>query len=544
MITLRKISGHIVDVWKAQIYKGTIEIEGGKIVRIIEDEAVEESGYILPGLIDAHIHIESSLLTPSAFARLAVRHGTVATVSDPHEIANILGIVGVDYMIEDGRRTPLKFYFGAPSCVPATPFETAGAVLDAECIEALLCRKEIRFLGEMMNYPGVISRIPEVMARIDVAKRYGKPIDGHAPALTGENLAQYIGAGISTDHESMTEAEAREKIESGMKILIREGSAAKNFEVLNRLIDQYPASCMFCSDDRHPDDLLCGHINLLVKRALDCGRDLMNVLRCACVNPVLHYGLDVGLLRVGDDADFIIVDSLDHFNVLKTVIRGEVVMEGGLSTFTDEPTRVLNVMATGLKKPEDFIVVNEGEKIRVIEACNGQLVTGQSVESIQLGGAYVMTDPGRDMLKIAVVNRYADVKPAVAFIRNFGMKRGAVASSVAHDSHNIVAVGVSDEDLALAVNAVICNGGGLSAVSGEEKHILPLPVAGIMSAENGEKVARDYERMNRTVREFGCPLDAPFMTLSFMSLPVIPHLKLTDRGLFDGDTFRHVSLFV
>jgi len=543
MITLKRVSGHIVDVSRGRIYKGTIVINGNKIEAVYEDETIRADDCILPGLIDAHIHIESSLLVPSAFAHLAVRHGTVAAVSDPHEIANVLGMAGVDYMIEDGGRSPLKFYFGAPSCVPATAFETSGAVLDAGCIETLLQRNDIRYLGEMMNFPGVVHRESGVMAKIAAARRCGKPVDGHAPALSGADLAEYVGTGIATDHESLTSEEAQEKIALGMKILVREGSAAKNFDALAALIDLYPEQCMFCSDDRHPDDLLRGHINLLVKRALYRGCNLMNVLRCACVNPVLHYGLDVGLLRTGDDADFIVVDSLENFQVLKTVIRGVTVMEDGRSTFPKARPNVLNSFKTGPKNLSDFTVRRQGDRVRVIEAFNGQLVTGQTIEPLPPGGEFVTADVGRDLLKIAVVNRYRDTAPAVALIRNVGLKRGAIASSVAHDSHNIVAVGVTDEDLNRAVNVLIRQGGGLAVVNGDDTDVLPLPIAGLMSADDGEVVACAYERLNQKAKAMGSRLDAPFMTLSFMSLLVIPSLKLSDRGLFDGNRFEFVSLF-
>jgi len=544
MIALKRISGHIVDVLQGRIYKGTIVVKGDKIASVHEDSTIEDTGYILPGLVDAHIHIESSLLIPAAFAHLAVRHGTVATVSDPHEIANVLGIAGVEYMIASGNQSPLKFHFAAPSCVPATTFESAGGALDADRIQVLLKRNEIKCLGEMMNFPGVIENNPGVMQKIALAHRYGKTVDGHAPGLTGEALQRYVGAGISTDHESISLTEAREKIALGMKILIREGSAARNFDALAALIDLYPEQCMFCSDDLHPDDLQHGHINLLLKRALDRGCDLMNALRCASVNPVLHYGLDVGLLRAGDDADFIVVDSLENFQVLKTVIRGATVMEDGRSTFPKVRPNVLNSFKTGPKNPSDFTVRRQGDRVRVIEAFNGQLVTGQTIESLPPGGDVVTADVRRDLLKIAVINRYRDTVPAVGFIRNFGLKQGAIASSVAHDSHNIVAVGVTDKELALAVNAVIREEGGLAVVSDGDEEILPLPVAGLMSVENGEVVAGAYEGLSRKTKALGSILDAPFMTLSFMSLLVIPSLKLSDLGLFDAESFQFVPLFV
>ncbi len=536
-----KISANIVDVLNSTIFPGTIEIKNGIISRIARDNGKYDT-YIMPGFIDAHIHIESSMLVPAGFARLAVQHGTIATVSDPHEIANVLGIEGVHYMIENGRTVPFKFFFGASPCVPATQFETAGAALQPNAVEILLQKKEIRYLSEMMNFPGVINDDPDVMAKIALAKRYKKPVDGHAPGLRGKGLEKYISAGISTDHESFAYDEAKEKLSLGMNILVREGSAAKNFDALSPLIPQYPSQCMFCCDDLHPDDLVRGHINLLVKRALGMGIDTMMVLRCACLNPVLHYGLDTGLLRIGDDADFIEIDNLKDINVLKTYIKGSLVAEKGGSLVPHSVSSHINNFSAGMKSAEDFIVHSTGGRINVIEAINGQVITGRIEGQLQPHNGVIMSDIGQDILKLTVVNRYRDAPPAVAFVKNFGLKKGAIASSIAHDSHNIVAVGVSDEDICKAVNAVIINKGGLSVAYDRITEALPLPVAGIMTDEDGFKVAGHYSRLSDLAVQLGSSLRAPFMTLSFMALLVMPSLKLSDRGLFDSEAFKFTNL--
>lgn len=546
---MMRIEGNIVDVFKRSIYPGCVIVENGRITRIEHDLNIESKHYILPGFIDAHVHIESSMLVPSEFARLAVIHGTVGTVSDPHEIANVMGIAGVDYMIDDGKKVPFHFNFGAPSCVPATHFETAGAVIDSSQIEALLQRSEIRYLSEMMNYPGVLFHDEEVMKKISAAKKAGKPIDGHSPGLTGDKAEQYIQAGtqevvISTDHECYTYEEGLFKLQHGMKVLIREGSAAKNFEALIPLLDQYPDMVMFCSDDKHPDDLVKGHINQLVARALAKGCDFWNVIRAATINPVMHYHLECGLLREGDSADFIIVDDLKSFAVKQTFVRGELVAETGISKIQRQQIKVINNFHCTEKKPEYFRVPAEGTQVRVIEARDGQLITGEkSAELISKSGE-LLPDPENDILKFTVVNRYQDVKPSVGFISSFGLKEGAIASCVGHDSHNILAVGVNDEMICRAVNLVIESRGGLAAVTPAQASSLPLPVAGIMSDADAYRVAEEYERIDAMVKEMGSTLRAPFMTLSFMALLVIPQLKLSDRGLFDGAKFEFVSLFV
>ncbi|AHF93439.1 adenine deaminase [Opitutaceae bacterium TAV5] len=548
----QRLSGQIVDLHRREIFPGTVEWADGRITAIRRDSRVREAGLIMPGFVDAHIHIESSLLPPSEFARLAVIHGTVATVSDPHEIANVLGERGVDFMLEDARRSPLKFAFGAPSCVPATPFETAGAKLDAAAVERLLARKGIRFLAEVMNFPGVLAGDPELLAMIAAARREGKPVDGHAPGLRGAQAKAYAKAGISTDHECFTLEEARGKIAAGMRILIREGSAARNFEALAPLLLNEPERCMFCCDDLHPDLLVKRHIDEHIRRALAAGADRFDALRCASVYPAVHYGLDTGLLREGDPADFVLVDGWRRFRVRRTYIDGELVAAGGRTKLLRQPAGTVNRFRARPRVAADFALpVKDGAQVRTIEAINGQLVTGEAVLPAQIKAGRAVADVGRDLLKIAVVNRYAARAPvAVGFVRGFGLKAGAIASSVAHDSHNIVAVGADDASLAAAVNLVIENRGGLSlAVAGGEegrglRRVLPLPIAGLMSDADGRTVARRYTEIDRAAKQLGSRLDAPFMTLSFMALPVIPDLKLTDRGLFSAAKWGFVEVSV
>ncbi len=539
------ISGNIVDPVNEEIYPGTIQVNGGRIDQVTREHDADYDTYLLPGLIDAHIHIESSMLTPSEFARVATIHGTVATVSDPHEIANVLGVEGVEYMIADGRRVPFKFNFSAPSCVPATPFETSGARLGPEQVERLLDKDEIRYLGEVMNFPDVIAREDQTMQKIKAARERGKPCDGHAPGVRGKDAQAYAEAGISTDHESFQLEEAREKLEAGLKLIIREGSAARNFDELIPLLEEHYENTMFCSDDLHPDALAEGHIDRLVRRALDQGCDLMKILKAACVNPVEHYGLDVGLLRDGDPADFIEIDApeADAFNVLRTFIDGERVAEEGQPLIDRRESRVVNKFDTGPKRAEDFEVDYEGGRLRVIEAREGQLVTEELHYQPKTDNGNVVADPSRDLLKLAVVNRYRDEDPSVAFIKNFGLQTGALASSVAHDSHNIVVVGAEDHAIAEAANLVIDKQGGISAVQGQKNKMLPLPIAGIISNLSYEEVAREYEKIRSFAGSMGCDLQAPFITLSFMALLVIPKLKLSDKGLFNGEDFEFVSLF-
>jgi adenine deaminase len=538
------ISGNIVNILHKTIFPGTISVEEGRIVSILHDEGQCYDQYILPGFIDAHIHIESSMLVPSEFARLATVHGTVATVSDPHEIANVLGLPGVHFMLANAAQTPFEIAFGAPSCVPATYCETAGAKLLTKDIYQLLRHNGISYLSEMMNVPGVLARKTEVMEKIRIARELGCPVDGHAPGLQGTELYRYVVAGISTDHECLSLEEALDKLASGMKIMIREGSAAKNYQALHPLIDTHYNQCMFCSDDKHPDDLLEGHINELVRRSVALGYDVMKVLQIACVNPVLHYGLNVGLLLIGDPADFIVVNNLHEFTVERTYCKGRLVAKAGKPLLPRVPVEPVNHFAILEKEVEDFCVPACGSMIRVIQAIDGQVTTLESFVPAHITDGKVTSDIENDILKIAVVNRYADVPPAVAFIKNFNLRRGAIASSVAHDSHNIIAVGTTDAELCHAVNAVIRAKGGVAVAEGNFVEILELPIAGLMSTDDGYKVAEKYLCLDARAKQLGSKLTAPFMTLSFMALLVIPDLKLSDQGLFSGKRFDFVSLWI
>lgn len=537
------IEGNIVDIHKRRIFKGAVLVEAGKIVSITEKETDAEH-FVLPGFVDAHIHIESSMLVPSEFAKIAVAHGTVSTVSDPHEIANVLGVKGVEFMIDNGKKVPVKFNFGAPSCVPATSFETAGAVIDSDAIQKMMANPDIKYLAEMMNYPGVLFDDEEVLKKIAWAAHYDKPIDGHAPGLRGEDISRYIAAGISTDHECFTYEEALEKLEKGMKVIVREGSAAKNFEALIDLVPEHYQMMMFCSDDKHPDDLLLGHINELCKRAVAKGIDVFKVLQMACVNPVEHYGLEVGLLREGDPADLVVVQDLKSFSVLQTYIEGDLVYDKGQSFVPTVPFEVLNNFNTDPKQVSDFTYPSASDFIRVIEALDGELVTNSIETASLIVDGNLVSNTHSDVLKITVVNRYRNAEPAIAFIKNFGLKEGAIASSVGHDSHNIIAVGVSDKMLCKAVNLLIANKGGICAVSDQEEWVVPLPVAGIMSDQPAAVIGKAYAELDAKAKEMGSALRAPYMTLSFMALLVIPSLKLSDLGLFDGSNFAFTSVEV
>lgn len=542
------ITANVVDIAARSIAPAEVEWEGGRIVRITPAPDASPTTYLLPGFIDAHVHVESSMLVPTEFARAAVVHGTVATVSDPHEIGNVLGTAGVQYMLENAENTPFKFCFGAPSCVPATTFETAGATITTTEVEQLLAEPRIGYLSEMMNFPGILHGDAECLAKVAAAKQVGKPVDGHAPGLRGEEAAKYIAAGITTDHECFTKDEALDKLAAGCKISIREGSAARNFDALYTLIGEYPGMTMLCSDDKHPDELLVGHINTLVRRAVAGGIDLFEALRAACVTPVEHYSLDVGQLKVGDPADFIEVDSLEEFSVLRTWIDGECVAKGGATNLPRVEPPLVNkfhkrhVLAEELAVPATAGV----ETIRVIEAIDGQLVTNCLELAPRIEDKQFVSDTKQDILKLVVVNRYSDAPVAVAFIKNFGLTKGALASSVAHDSHNVIAVGVTDNDLAAAINLVMDEQGGLSAASVADgvSEVLPLPIAGLMATGSCAEVGEAYGKLDRLAKAWGSPLRAPYMTLSFMALLVIPALKLSDLGLFDGGRFEFVELGV
>ncbi|MGV3632438.1 MAG: adenine deaminase [Bacteroidota bacterium] len=538
---MQTVSGNIVDVIAKTIRKGTMHFDT-KIRRIEYHETASEQ-FIIPGFIDAHVHVESSMLIPSEFARLAVLHGTVATISDPHEIGNVLGKQGVRFMIDNGKQTPFKFYFGAPSCVPATNFETAGAVISPQDIEEILSWPEVNYLAEMMNYPGVVYGDPDVLEKIAIAHRMGKVIDGHLPGIRGEMAQKYIAAGISTDHECFTLEEALEKISLGMKIIIREGSAAKNFEALWTIIDQYPEMVMFCSDDKHPNDLVVGHINQLAKRAVAKGCDLFHVLRAASRNVIEHYAMEVGLLQKDDPADFCIVHDLSDFEVKATFINGACVAENKESRILPVSVEPLNNFSCDPVTAQDLKIKAESEQIKVIVVEDGQLITRQENAALIAQNGCLEADVTQDILKLVVVNRYSPEKPAIAFIKNFGLKTGAIASCVAHDSHNIIAVGTDDESLLNAINLIIEHKGGVSLASDKKQHIVALPVAGIMSHLDAYEIAGAYDKIDKEAKELGSRLKAPFMTLSFCALLVIPELKLSDKGLFDGKEFKFVPLF-
>ena len=539
------ISGQYVDILKKHIYPATITVKGGIIESIesIESNIDAPLHYLLPGFIDAHVHIESSMLIPSSFARLAVTHGTIGTISDPHEIANVCGMQGVQYMIDNGKKVPFHFFFGAPSCVPATIFETAGAAIDSNDVAALLANPDIYYLSEMMNFPGVLFKDEEIMKKIRAAHKLGKPVDGHAPGLRGEDAKKYIEAGISTDHECFTIEEALDKLEHGMKILIREGSAAKNFEALYELIEDHSSMIMLCSDDKHPDSLLEGHINSLCARAVAKGIDPMLVLRAACINPVDHYKLPTGKMQVGDAANFIVLEDLIYFKVKQTYIKGELVAENGKSFIKEVKEKAINKFDAATIQEKDIqISLNEypqeNGKIAVIEANDGQLITNKLWLIPKLAADKIVSNTESDNLKMVVYNRYYAAPPKIAFIKNFGFKNGAIASTVAHDSHNIIAVGVSDADIVTAINLVIQEQGGISCVNNNVTNTMGLPVAGLMSLEDPYKVAANYTAIDLMAKSLGSKLGSPFMTLSFMALLVIPHLKLSDKGLFDGDSFK------
>lgn len=537
------IKSNLIDLVSKEIYPAEIIVAAGKISSITKTNETYNT-YVLPGFIDSHVHVESSMLVPSEFARIAVTHGTVGTISDPHEIANVLGVSGVDYMIDNAKQVPFHFYFGAPSCVPATNFETAGAVINSDDIDKLLSRKEIVYLAEMMNFPGVIYKDAEVIKRLDAAKKHGKPIDGHAPGLMGDDMRHYFDAGITTDHECFGFMEALEKLKHGVKVMIREGSAAKNFDTLIPLLKDYPEQIMFCCDDKHPDNLIESHINDHVKRALKAGNDLFNVLRASSYNVVKHYNLPVGLLQVGDSADFIEIDNLTDFNILKTYISGELVAEKGKSFIKKVEAPIVNNFNCSLKQPSDFKIPSSSDKIRVIEVLDGQLVTNELYMNALSVDGFGESNVKEDVLKIAVVNRYFDAPVSAAFIKNVGLKQGAIASCVAHDCHNIVVVGTNDLDICNAVNLIIKAKGGISLANANEELVLELPIAGIMTNQAAEEVAEAYTKLDKRAKALGSKLRAPYMSLSFMALLVIPELKLSDKGLFNGKTFQFTDVFV
>ncbi|MDN3687833.1 adenine deaminase [Cyclobacterium jeungdonense] len=543
MTTAFSVRGQYVDIEKREIYPAKIEVSNGH-VKSVDRLPAAPPHYLLPGFIDAHVHVESSLLVPASFARLAVVHGTIATVSDPHEIANVCGMEGIAFMIANGEKTAFKFFFGAPSCVPATTFETAGDAISPEQIELLFKEGTIHYLAEMMNWPSVLAEDPLVMKKIQLAHKYGKPVDGHAPGLTGEKAAKYAAAGITTDHECITFEEGRDRIKNGMKVAIREGSAARNFEALIDLIDEFPEQVMFCSDDKHPDSLLEGHINQLVARAVSKGKDLFDVLRAACITPVRHYGLPVGLLKEGDPADFILLKDLIDFKVVETYIDGQLMAKEGQTRIPHQDCQPVNRFKADHLDEAAFELKHEGGPANVIQALDRQLITRKIRVMVPESSGKVISDTQEDILKIAVINRYEkNCPPQVALIKGFGLKEGAIASSVAHDSHNLIVVGVTDEDMRKAANMIIGRKGGLAAVDSRTEEVLPLEVAGLMSKADAFEVSRHYTRLDKMAKAMGSNLQSPFMTLSFMALLVIPSIKLSDKGLFDGEKFEFTQIF-
>jgi adenine deaminase len=541
-----KLEANLINIFDNTISYSEITLTNGRIFKIRKlGDLNPNAHYVLPGFVDAHVHIESSMLTPSQFAKMAVSHGTIAAVSDPHEIANVMGKSGVEFMVENGKKVPFKFCFGAPSCVPATTFETAGAALTIADIESLFKDEKVGYLAEMMNFPGVLGNDPEILAKLDLAKVFNKPVDGHAPGLMGDNAKRYFSNGISTDHECSTLEEAKDKLELGVKILIREGSAAKNFDALIPLAHEYEHLMMFCSDDKHPDDLENGHINLLIKRALEAGINLFSVLRMASLNPVRHYNLPMGLLREGESADFIEINNIEEFKILKTYIDGELVAEKGKSLIENVGSEIVNNFNTTTISEKDIIVdfPTNHRVLNVIKVNDGQIVTERMEHN--LVGENIKTDLLKnDILKLVVYNRYKPSQPpAVAYIYGFGLKEGAIASSVAHDSHNIIAVGTEDEFIVDAINLIVREKGGISAVSKTKMGILKLPIAGLMSDKDGYEVSKDYTQIDGFAKKtLGSILTSPFMSLSFMALLVIPNLKLSDKGLFDAQPFDFKAL--
>lgn len=549
-MAVETIDAWLPDFTRREFYYGKIRIENGRIAKL---ESLDSSKagdneskrrYILPGLVDSHVHIESSMLTPSEFAKEAIRHGTVSCISDPHEIANVLGEEGIEYMFRDAENIPLKIYYTAPSCVPATAIESSGARLGPDELEKLDDRFNFIALGEMMNFPGVLSSDKDVMKKLQIFRSRGKTVDGHAPGLSGEHLRKYIASGIDTDHEAKDIEEAREKIKGGMKILIREGSAAKNFESLWPLISEFPGKVMLCSDDLHPDDLIKNHINGLVRRALGKGLDIFDIIQAASINPVNHYKLNVGLLRPGDPADFIIIDHPESFKVLETYIDGHCVMKSGRIQFAVEKHEPVNRFNRGRVQTKDFQANGVSGNYRIIGAIDGDLYTRSEVHRLEAVDGVLSPDNEKDIIRIAVINRYRDSPVSLGWIKNTGLKKGAIASSIAHDSHNIIVMGLSCSDMACAVNLIIENQGGISCCTDEMQEVLPLPLAGLMSMEDAASTALKYERLTAMARSMGSVLTAPFMTLSFMALLVIPELKIGDRGLFDVKEFNFVDSFI
>ena len=536
-----EIKGNIVDIKNRRIYKGTLITKNNIITDIIEENN-NNTEYILPGLINSHVHIESSMVTPLEFSKEAIKHGTVAVVTDPHEIANVLGVDGINFMLDNSKLSPLKFYFGVPSCVPATGFETSGAIINSKITDELLQKDSFKFLSEMMNFPGVIYDDQEVHKKLKSSLKYNKPIDGHAPGLKGTDLEKYISSGISTDHECTTYKEAEEKIKLGMKIQIREGSAAKDFQSLFQLIDNHTNNTMICTDDTHPDDLVKGHINVIIKQALDKELDIFNILQTVCINPVKHYNLEVGLLQKNDLADFIVIDNFENFNILKTIINGKVQFENNEIQFSNTSfNEINNFNAKPISISDITLSKTSNNKFNVINCFDGDLFTKRSIETIKTKNNTFISNTETDILKIVVYNRYNESKPIIGLIKGFGLKKGAIAQSIAHDSHNIIAVGTNDNDITNAINKIVENKGGISLADDNNILDIKLEIAGLMTNKPVKEIAEKYEFITHKTIELGSKLKSPFMTLSFMALLVIPEIKIGDKGIFDGVKFKFID---
>ena len=536
---------NFVDCYNKQIYPALINFN--KKINYIKKINTKCRNYIIPGLIESHIHIESSMLTPSRFAYIAVRHGTTAVVTDPHEIANVLGIDGIKFMRDDAKKTPLKIFFTAPSCVPSTKFETSGATIDSEKIKLLLQQKDVVALGEMMNFYGVIHKDPEVTKKIKYGHKFKKPIDGHCPGLTGEKLKKYIQAGITTEHECTTLTEAKEKLSNGMKIMIKQGSYAKNLENIYPLAHKNADKCFLVSDDLHADDLLKGHMNVKLKKIINLGIDPIDAIKMATINPAKHYNLNVGLLSQGDPADFVIINNFKDFKVLETYINGKLVAKNSKPLFELPQVKIINSFDINKKNINDFkININKKNgtiKVNVIGILKNQIITKKLTEKLRIKNYEILPEPNKDILRIAVAERYGHNNLALGFIKGFKLKEGAVASSIAHDSHNIIAIGIDKKDIAKSINTIIEMKGGLTIVKNDKVLIkLPLPIAGLMSDRPAKELVKKLNKFHKNLKKLGCILNSPIMILSFMALPVVPEIKLTDKGLFDVEKFDFINL--
>jgi len=546
-------NGRLVNVLSGEVHPARVAIVDGRVAGWGGDyrarRVVDLAGrFICPGLIDAHVHLESSMVSPAEFSRAVLPHGTTAVVCDPHEIANVLGLAGVRYILDASAGLPLTVYVMAPSCVPATDMETAGAALDAADIAQILTYDRVLGLAEMMNYPGVLFRVPSVLAKIAAAA--GRPVDGHAPGLSGKDLNAYLAAGIGSDHECTDPDEAREKLRRGMHIFIREGTTARNLHSLLPLVTPANARfCHFCTDDRHPDTLLTeGHVDDIVRQAIAGGLDPVLAIQMASINTALYFGLrQTGAVAPGYRADLLVLDDLERVQVAQVYAAGQLVAEGGRCLlFAAELPQVPTQSTVHLNTAVLDLTIRAGQgPARVIGVVPGQVVTEDLRLEPAIVDGQVVADPARDLAKIAVIERHHSTgNLGLGLVKGIGLRRGAIASSVAHDSHNVVVVGVADADMRAAVASVAEMGGGQVAIAGGQvQAACPLPIAGLMSDRPLEQVRDQVAALTKAAQALGSTLPDPFMTLSFLALPVIPALKLTDKGLVDVIKFQVVPLF-